>query len=81
MEFQTPLIKTLLENKTKILQAKRYSNESEYNRFLNSIIKAERERQNIIKKIKEIGSIDLQVLKSDLGMTEEFLIYNIEYLL
>ncbi|MFW9882347.1 MAG: Coenzyme F420 hydrogenase/dehydrogenase, beta subunit C-terminal domain, partial [Candidatus Thorarchaeota archaeon] len=80
MEFQTPLIKVFLENKAKILQAKRYSNESEFDGFLNLVIRAEKERQEILEEIKKIGSINLQELKNNLGMNEESLIYNLEYL-
>ncbi|TET61779.1 MAG: NADPH-dependent glutamate synthase [Promethearchaeota archaeon] len=76
---QTPLIEVFLKNKDIILQQGRYD-ELEFNNLLNSIKDAEKERQNILKKIKEIGSLDLQRLKNELEIPEKNLIFNIEYL-
>ncbi len=79
MEKQTPLVKVLLENRGKIIQVGKY-NEIEFDKFLKSIVIAEKERLIILEKIKQNGSINLEILKNELGFTEENLIYNIEYL-
>jgi len=79
MVEQTPLVNVFIENKDRILQQARYT-EYEFNTFLNSIKEAEKERQEILKKIKEMGTLDLQKLKSELDLPEKNLIYNIEYL-
>ncbi|MFX1387825.1 MAG: Coenzyme F420 hydrogenase/dehydrogenase, beta subunit C-terminal domain, partial [Promethearchaeota archaeon] len=76
---QTPLVEIFSKNKDKILETGRYS-EPEFIILLNSIKEAEKERQVILKKIKEIGALDLQRMKNDLKIPEESLIYNIEYL-
>ncbi len=79
MEREYPLIRILLENKESILKTERY-NEREFDNFIELLTEAEKERQRILEKIKEIGSIDHQRLKEDLGTTEKALIYNLEYL-
>ncbi len=76
---QTPLVNVFLRNKERILQQGRY-NEQEFETFFNLIKDAEKERQEILKKIKEIGSLDIQKLKKILQIPEKNLIYNIEYL-
>jgi glutamate synthase (NADPH/NADH) small chain len=76
---QTPLVKVFLNNKDKIIERGKYD-ESQFNILLNSIKEAEWERQEILKKIREIGSLDLQKLKKELGIPERNLIFNIEYL-
>lgn len=79
MEDPTPLVKVFLDNKENILQKGKY-NEFEFNNLLNLIVRGEKERQVVLKKIIEREAIDLQSLKKELGMTEKNLIYNIEYL-
>ncbi len=76
---QTSLVEVFLKNKELILQQARYD-ELEFNNLLNSIKDAEKERQNILKKIKEIGSLDPRRLKNELEIPEKNLIFNVEYL-
>ena len=79
MNKKTYLIEILLENKDKIKKAKKY-NEIEFEKFITSLTKAENERQRILEKIKDIGTIDIQELKKELGISEQNLKYNIKYL-
>ncbi len=79
MENQSPLIEVLLKNKNEILKAEKYS-KSEFENFISVLKNAENERQIILKKIKELGSINTESLKKELGILEKNLIYNIEYL-
>jgi len=76
---QTALIKILLDNKDKILNAKKYS-KYEFTRFINSLNKAETQRQTILHRIKAMGYIDIEKLKKEIQITERDLILNIEYL-
>ena len=64
MESQTPLVRVLLENKEKIIQVGKY-NEIEFDKFLKSIIIAEKERLSILERIKQKGSINLEILKNE----------------
>lgn len=79
MEDKSPLIEVLLENKEKILDSGKYK-EEEFEKFIISLSQAENERKSILNKIKEYGKIDIEKLKENLGISEEKLIYNIEYL-
>ena len=79
MEVKTPLINVLLKNKDAILKVERYTI-TEFENLINSLTKAEKERQDILKTINEIGSIDIHLLKKELEIAEDLLIYNIEYL-
>ncbi len=79
MEKVSPLIEVLIDNKQKILDSKKY-NEVEFEEFINSLMQAENEREKVLKKIKELGRIDIQKLKEELKISEERLIYDIEYL-
>ncbi len=79
MEEISPLIKVLIDNKQKILDSKKY-NEVEFDEFIYSLMQAENERQKVLKKIEELGSIDIQKLKDILKISEHRLIYDIEYL-
>ncbi len=79
METKTPLINILLNNKDTILKVERYTR-IEFENLIISLIKAEKERQDILKKIKEFGSINILTLKKEIEIAEDLLIYNIEYL-
>ncbi len=79
METKTPLIDILLKNKDTILKVGRY-NRAEFESLVSSLAKAEKERQDILNKIKEHGSINILKLKKELEIAEDLLIYNIEYL-
>ncbi|MHA1488727.1 MAG: Coenzyme F420 hydrogenase/dehydrogenase, beta subunit C-terminal domain, partial [Promethearchaeota archaeon] len=79
MEQNTTLIEILLTNTSKILKTEKYDAIG-FENFINSLIEAENERQKIIKKIKEIGKIDIQQLKDELGIPERNLKLNIAYL-
>ena len=76
---QTALIKILLDNKDKILDAKKY-NKYEFKKFITSLNKAETQRKTILHKIKDLGYIDIEKLKEEIQITERDLILNIEYL-
>lgn len=79
MEKVSPLIEVLIDNKQKILDSMKY-NEVEFEEFINSLMQAENEREKVLKKIRELGRIDIQKLKEELKISEERLIYDIEYL-
>jgi len=79
MEVNSPLIEILLTNKNKILENGKF-NEFEFEQFINSLTKAERERQLISDKIKELGAINVQRIQSELGLSEKNILCNIEYL-
>ncbi len=79
MESPLVLIKNLVDNKEKILNAKKYNNE-EFDVFINSLQQAENQRDLILKKIKDLGKIDIDNLLRDLDIPKEILINNIEYL-
>ncbi|MFX1297413.1 MAG: hypothetical protein ACFFD2_21475, partial [Promethearchaeota archaeon] len=79
MEVNSPLIEILLTNKSKILENGKF-NESEFEQFINSLTKAERERYLILDKIKELGAINIQEIKNELRLSEKNVECNIEYL-
>ena len=79
MEVNSPLIEILLDNKTKIFEIGKY-NEVEFQQLINALTKAEKERNLILDKVKEINKIDLKRIKSDLGLSEKTVLCNIEYL-
>lgn len=79
METKPPVIEILLNNKDKILKIGKY-NELEFDELINSLLTAEKERQRILEKIKELDSIDIQKLYEDLDLSEKNILCNIEYL-
>jgi len=79
MEAESPLIEILLNNKVKILKIGKY-NETEFEQLINSLSIAEKDRQRILKKIEELGTIDVQRLSKELQLSEENISCNIEYL-
>ncbi len=79
MEIKTTLANILLKNKDAILKVERYTR-TEFENLITSVTKAEKERQDILEKIKEIESIDIHTLKKELEIAEDLLIFNIEYL-
>ena len=79
MEKQSPLIVLLNKNKDKILKAAKY-NEIEFDALINSISNAENEKNSILEKIKQLNTIDIQILKKELNLSETNLLCNIEYL-
>ena len=79
MEVNLPLIEILLNNKNKILENGKF-NELEFEQFINSLTKAERERYLILDKIKELGAINIQEIQNELGLSEKNVLCNIEYL-
>ena len=78
MEAESPLIETLLSNKVKILKIGKY-NEANFELLINSLSIAEMDRQRILKKIEELGTIDIQRLSKELQLSEENILCNIEY--
>ena len=79
MESQSPLIKVLKENETKILERGKY-NKNQYDFLIRSLTDAENTRNLILNKIKELGRIDLDKMQEDLGLSREILDINIDYL-
>ena len=79
METQTALINLLIKNKEKILSAGKY-NETEFSDLITSLFQAEGERNLILKKIEEIGTLNIERLRKELSLSEKTLLYNIEYL-
>lgn len=79
MENQTDLIDVLLENKDKILKTEKYT-ETEFDEFLTVLKKSEIQRLEILEKIKELGAINTERMSKELGILEENLKYNVEYL-
>ena len=79
MESNFPLVEVFLENENKILEINKYT-KKEFNDFINSLANAEKQRQNILNKIKGIKKIDIEKIAKELGISEENVILNIEYL-
>ncbi len=79
MEIQTPLIEVLLKNKDKILKSEKYD-EREFDVIIKTLKQAEIQRQTILNKIKEMGEVNVEKLKEDLGISERILVLNVEYL-
>lgn len=79
MEISSALIDILLNNKDKILEAGKY-NEEEFMKLLDSVTKVERERLEVLNKIKELGSIDISILQKELGGSEESILCKVESL-
>jgi len=79
MGVNSPLIEILLNHKNKILEVGKY-NELEFKQFINSLSRAERERELILETIKELSTIDVQSIRNNLGLSEENVLCNIEYL-
>lgn len=79
MEIKTPLIEVLLENKNKIIESKKYS-ELEFSKFIKDLTEAEKQRQDILKSVEELGKVDLKKLKEKTRISEDKLILNLEYL-
>ncbi len=79
MVRSSPLLERLAENKEKILTIKKYS-EEEYNKLIEDLTQAEEERIKVLEKIKETNSVDLQNLASELGIPEERVNYDVQYL-
>ncbi|MFW9771295.1 MAG: coenzyme F420 hydrogenase/dehydrogenase beta subunit N-terminal domain-containing protein, partial [Candidatus Thorarchaeota archaeon] len=79
MENNFPLIEILLNNKNKILEVGKY-NEKEFKQLIDSVTAVETERQEVLNKIKELGSIDVPKLQSELGQSEESILCKIESL-
>lgn len=79
MEEKTPLIRILLEHKEDILKANKY-NENEFEGLIDSLQRAEIQRQAIYLKIKEIGELNVEKLNKELEISKQDLILNIDYL-
>ncbi|TFG22482.1 MAG: NADPH-dependent glutamate synthase [Promethearchaeota archaeon] len=79
MEFQTPLVKVLIENEDKILSSKKFSKQ-EFEIFIKDLTVAENQRYLILEKIREKGDYDLDVLQKTLNVSKRELILNIEFL-
>jgi len=79
MEINSPLIEILQTNKNKILENGKF-NKIEFEQFINSLTKAERERYLILDKIKELGAINIQEIQNQLDLSEKNVQCNIEYL-
>jgi glutamate synthase (NADPH/NADH) small chain len=79
MENNLPLVEVLLENESKILETNKYT-KKEFNDFINSLANAEKQREIILNKIKETKQIEKEKLAKELGVSEESIILNIEYL-
>jgi glutamate synthase (NADPH/NADH) small chain len=79
MEVKSPLIEILMDHKTKILEIGKY-NQIEFEKLINSLNEAERERSLILEKIKKDGLIDIKKIQTELDLSEENVLNNIEYL-
>lgn len=79
MERRTALINLLNKNKEKIINAGKYD-EKELDELIDSLFLAETERNLILKKIEELGTLDIEKLRKELNLSEKTLLYNIEYL-
>ncbi|MFX0043086.1 MAG: Coenzyme F420 hydrogenase/dehydrogenase, beta subunit C-terminal domain, partial [Candidatus Hodarchaeota archaeon] len=79
MEVQSPLIETLLNNKDKILKNGKY-NKADFEKLIKSLSIAENERQRILEKIEEYGTINIKRLSEELQVSDKNISCNIEYL-
>jgi glutamate synthase (NADPH/NADH) small chain len=78
LESESPLVNILLDNKEKILEAEKYSNK-EFEDLIQNLREAEQERYKVLKKIEEMGKIDIPKLKEELDIQEEEIENHIEY--
>jgi len=70
MENQSPLIKILNDNESKILTNGKYT-KNQFDYLIRSLTQAESTRFQILEKIKETGKIDVEKIKSELGLSDE----------
>ena len=79
MENQSPLLKILNENESKILTNGKY-NKNQFDYLIRSLTQAESIRFQILDKIKEAGKIDVEKIKLELGLSSEIVEISIDYL-
>ena len=79
MESQPPIIKVFIDNEKKVLEAGKY-NKAQFDWLIDSLEKAERTRIQILKLIKDQGQINVDKIKKELGLSDEIIELNIEYL-
>jgi len=76
---QRSLVDILNNNKKKILEAGKYT-EDELNKLIDDITNVGRIRHSILEKIEEHKGIDIPRLKSELSLSEKELACDLEYL-
>ena len=77
--MESKLVKILLDNKDKILESRKFDDNS-FNTYINSLKEAESVRDKIINMSLESCSVDVQKLKNQLSLSEDDISLNVEYL-
>ena len=62
---ETPLIKLINDNKEEILKANTFT-DAEFQTFTDSLVVAENQREEILKKIIDAGELDLEKIQGEL---------------
>lgn len=73
------MIEILIENKAKILEVGKFE-EDRFEAFLSDLNRAENQRFEILKKIKDLGEINLELIGKELNLSQKDLLLDIEYL-
>ena len=79
MESEPPIVKVFIDNEKKVLEAGKY-NKAQFDWLIDSLEKAERTRIQILKLIKDQGQINVDKIKKELGLSDEIVEINVEYL-
>jgi len=79
MENQSPLIKILNDNESKILANGKY-NKNQFDYLIRSLTTAESTRFQILEIIKTTGEVNVEKIKMEMGLSDEIIEINIDYL-
>ena len=79
MKSQSPLVELLKNKEAKILEIGKYK-KNELDNLIDSLSAAETTRYQILEQIKDSGEINVDRIKSDLGLSKEIVEISVEYI-